>query len=155
MAAPKRRGAPLWHPDEDSVLRGYMGSGLSRELVATDAAQHLDRSEQAIVLRTRVLGLEFPSKRTKGPPADISSTKRPGKDDVVLTPRKCLMCGYKFASEGAGHRICKRCKASPEWKNGSDPQMVAARPMTVNELAGLPLTPQSLTGHGVNRGRKG
>ena len=36
---------------------------------------------------------------------------KPGK-------RKCLSCGTLFPSEWSGERICKKCKASHNWRTG-------------------------------------
>lgn len=32
--------------------------------------------------------------------------------------RCCLMCGVHFSSEGAGERVCRKCKTSSSWRNG-------------------------------------
>ena len=32
--------------------------------------------------------------------------------------RCCLMCGVHFSSEGAGERICRKCKTTSSWRNG-------------------------------------
>lgn len=34
-------------------------------------------------------------------------------------PRKCLMCGDWFESEGAHNRICHRCKSTRAWREGA------------------------------------
>jgi hypothetical protein len=31
-------------------------------------------------------------------------------------PRKCLMCGREFESEGSHNRICRRCKSSQTYR---------------------------------------
>jgi hypothetical protein len=31
-------------------------------------------------------------------------------------PRKCLMCGRPFDSEGSHNRICRRCKSSQAYR---------------------------------------
>ena len=36
-------------------------------------------------------------------------------------PRKCLMCGDQFASEGVHNRICKKCKSTNAWRRGEPP----------------------------------
>ena len=33
-------------------------------------------------------------------------------------PRRCLMCGETFKSEGAHNRICPKCKLSRTWRGG-------------------------------------
>ena len=33
--------------------------------------------------------------------------------------RPCLRCGVAFESSGFGERICRRCKTSTTWRNGS------------------------------------
>lgn len=37
----------------------------------------------------------------------------------AVKERKCLKCREPFPSEWAGERICKRCKSSGSWRNGS------------------------------------
>jgi len=34
--------------------------------------------------------------------------------------RKCLRCQDAFESSWPGERVCKRCKSSDSWRNGSD-----------------------------------
>jgi hypothetical protein len=34
-------------------------------------------------------------------------------------PRRCLMCSKKFVSEGRHNRICRKCKSSQIWREGS------------------------------------
>ncbi|MBJ26903.1 MAG: hypothetical protein CL567_04505 [Alphaproteobacteria bacterium] len=36
-----------------------------------------------------------------------------------IKERKCLKCREVFPSQWAGERICKRCKSSGSWRNGS------------------------------------
>ena len=36
-------------------------------------------------------------------------------------PRKCLMCGNQFESEGVHNRICKKCKGTNAWRLGEPP----------------------------------
>lgn len=36
-----------------------------------------------------------------------------------IKERKCLKCREIFPSQWAGERICKRCKSSGSWRNGS------------------------------------
>jgi len=33
-------------------------------------------------------------------------------------PRRCLVCGAEFSSEGAHNHVCKRCKSSQAWRQG-------------------------------------
>lgn len=33
-------------------------------------------------------------------------------------PRRCLVCGADFPSEGAHNHVCKRCKNSQAWRQG-------------------------------------
>jgi len=33
-------------------------------------------------------------------------------------PRRCLVCGEDFRSEGAHNHVCKRCKTSQAWRQG-------------------------------------
>jgi len=33
-------------------------------------------------------------------------------------PRRCLVCGAEFRSEGAHNHVCKRCKNSQAWRQG-------------------------------------
>jgi tRNA(Ile2) C34 agmatinyltransferase TiaS len=33
-------------------------------------------------------------------------------------PRRCLMCGETFKSEGAHNRICPKCKLTRTWRSG-------------------------------------
>lgn len=33
-------------------------------------------------------------------------------------PRRCLVCGEEFHSEGAHNHVCKRCKNSQAWRQG-------------------------------------
>jgi len=42
------------------------------------------------------------------------------KNEVVKTPRKCLMHGGLFMSEGVGNRICDKCKQSKTFMSASD-----------------------------------
>ncbi|MBT6442234.1 MAG: hypothetical protein HOK61_07395 [Alphaproteobacteria bacterium] len=43
-----------------------------------------------------------------------------GADNVpAAKERQCLKCREEFPSEWAGERICKRCKSSGSWRNGS------------------------------------
>jgi hypothetical protein len=37
---------------------------------------------------------------------------------AVPAARKCLICGHKFPSYGAGNRICQRCKGLNIWQTG-------------------------------------
>lgn len=32
--------------------------------------------------------------------------------------RRCLSCGENFPSEWAGERVCKKCKATTNWRAG-------------------------------------
>lgn len=43
--------------------------------------------------------------------------------DINLTrkDRRCLMCGSQFSSEGAGERVCRKCKTRPAWQSGVKP----------------------------------
>ena len=34
--------------------------------------------------------------------------------------RNCLKCENTFESSWPGERVCKRCKSSDSWRNGSD-----------------------------------
>lgn len=36
-----------------------------------------------------------------------------------ITNRRCLCCRAKFASAWAGERICKRCKATADWRGAA------------------------------------
>ena len=38
--------------------------------------------------------------------------------DIGRKDRCCLMCGVHFSSEGAGERVCRKCKTSSSWRNG-------------------------------------
>jgi hypothetical protein len=33
--------------------------------------------------------------------------------------RRCLACGNSFDSEGPHNRICRRCKSSKVWRDGT------------------------------------
>lgn len=33
--------------------------------------------------------------------------------------RACLCCGVDFESSGFGERVCRRCKSSSTWRDGS------------------------------------
>ena len=33
--------------------------------------------------------------------------------------RKCLMCGDQFPSDGPGNRVCKNCKTTQTWRDGT------------------------------------
>ncbi len=56
---------------------------------------------------------------------------RPSRSTEMLTaakleieehrPRKCLMCGNQFVSEGAHNRVCKKCKGTNAWRFGEPP----------------------------------
>ncbi len=53
---------------------------------------------------------------------DMSDIAVPTKDEerdiVTQKTRKCLLCGTQFASEWAGERVCKKCKATAAWRQG-------------------------------------
>lgn len=53
-------------------------------------------------------------------PEDLK-TARSDKSAVADVPkvRPCLRCGVDFESSGFGERICRRCKTSTTWRNGS------------------------------------
>lgn len=36
--------------------------------------------------------------------------------------RRCLRCNANFQSEWAGERICRRCKNTTAWRNGTPAQ---------------------------------
>ncbi|MDP6352479.1 MAG: hypothetical protein QF926_00595 [Alphaproteobacteria bacterium] len=42
--------------------------------------------------------------------------KKPAAEQ--LKPRKCLMCGEEFSSEGPHNRICRKCKSSQVYREG-------------------------------------
>ena len=37
-------------------------------------------------------------------------------EDVV---RQCLMCDDEFLSQGTHNRVCKKCKSTQAWREGS------------------------------------
>ena len=39
----------------------------------------------------------------------------------VTKARRCLKCGAIFVSLWTGDRICKRCKATSDWRAGDSP----------------------------------
>jgi tRNA(Ile2) C34 agmatinyltransferase TiaS len=38
--------------------------------------------------------------------------------DVTPKTRLCLKCRSSFESEGAGERVCRKCKSSSAWRSG-------------------------------------
>jgi len=40
------------------------------------------------------------------------------KADVTPKTRLCLKCRSSFESEGAGERVCRKCKSSSAWRSG-------------------------------------
>ena len=53
----------------------------------------------------------------KGPK---ENNRKPQPDKpIVITERKCLMCGNPFQSEGAHNRICADCKSTRAWRTAS------------------------------------
>jgi uncharacterized paraquat-inducible protein A len=41
--------------------------------------------------------------------------------DIAYEPklRHCLMCSTHFTSEWPGERVCKRCKSTAAWRQGT------------------------------------
>lgn len=39
-------------------------------------------------------------------------------EDIAKT-RSCLRCQEKFESSGFGERVCRRCKSTSTWRDGS------------------------------------
>ena len=37
--------------------------------------------------------------------------------------RQCLMCREEFVSAWAGERLCRRCKAKSNWREGANPML--------------------------------
>lgn len=50
--------------------------------------------------------------------AEIAAKPEPERVYEVKT-RNCLKCEESFESSWPGERICKRCKSSDSWRNGS------------------------------------
>lgn len=42
---------------------------------------------------------------------------KPAKTGQKL--RRCLMCGSTFPSEGQHNHVCKRCKGTQAWRDGT------------------------------------
>lgn len=90
-SAPKARerdGRP-WTPREIETLK----AGYALKQTPNYIAMDLRRSTAAVRSKARELGL------LHGP---------------AKTQRNCLSCGQPFASEGAGNRLCGRCRAGAE-----------------------------------------
>ena len=43
---------------------------------------------------------------------------KPREQRELDGPRRCLMCGQLFASDGPHNRICRRCKGKQAWREG-------------------------------------
>ena len=48
--------------------------------------------------------------------------QKPKPESGERKPRKCLMCRSTFSSSWAGDRVCKSCKGTNSWREGSGPQ---------------------------------
>lgn len=100
-----QRGA--WTADEDAALIALRREGLT----AAQIAPRLSRTKNAVNSRVSFLDLkqEVPTPRTNLKPRQTRVTKS--------TTRPCLCCRRKFASRGAGNRLCDVCRkldAGPE-----------------------------------------
>lgn len=47
-----------------------------------------------------------------------SSAEDPLSGEVKTKTRLCLKCRSPFESEGAGERVCRKCKSSSAWRGG-------------------------------------
>jgi predicted Zn-ribbon and HTH transcriptional regulator len=86
-----------WTLAEDQVLVDHYRLGSSSH----DIAAAMRRTRSSIWRRALYLGITKPGGRRD--PAKIVLRRS-------QTLRECLSCGYKFASEWIGNRICSRCK---------------------------------------------
>lgn len=90
----------IWTADEDAAFIALRREGLTAQEIAT----RLNRTKHAINSRVSFLGLtnDAPTPRTNVKPRQTLATKR--------TARPCLCCRRKFASRGAGNRLCEVCR---------------------------------------------
>lgn len=95
-----RCGPSGWSADEDAALIALRREGLT----AAQIASRLSRTKNAINSRVSFLDLkqEVPTPRTNLKPRQPRPTKS--------TTRPCLCCRRKFASRGAGNRLCDVCR---------------------------------------------
>ncbi len=52
----------------------------------------------------------------------MSKFSKPKNDHQAnIKPRKCLMCGERFESDGPQNRICRKCKSTQTYRDGDSP----------------------------------
>jgi hypothetical protein len=117
MGGSLARLANRWRAAEDAIVRRVYPAG------GVEACGPLlpGRTRAAIKWRAGVLGVTqaFTSRGVfsdggGGRDHPCSKPRAP----IVRTRRRCLMCGNTFVSDGAGHRVCKACKATNAWRGG-------------------------------------
>lgn len=53
------------------------------------------------------------------PPVVEDDTKDIENQENAVAKRQCLFCGSTFESRWIGERVCRRCKESAAWREGS------------------------------------
>ena len=114
MTGNSARLANRWSAAEDGIVRRLYPAG------GVEAVAPLlpGRTVAAIRWRAGVLHATRPLNHSPAGPREHPCSKP--RAVLVRTRRRCLMCRQAFTSDGAGHRVCKTCKATPAWRAGTD-----------------------------------
>ena len=109
-------GAMCPTADELSPILGVPSNGISRLWAALESEKLIRRVQTDGV--GRYIEILDDNGRVAARTAPRIGRQSKPKPVRIKAMRNCLRCGSQFASEGAGHRICRGCKSDDVWKGG-------------------------------------